>query len=121
MWTLRKQFRFEAAHHLPQHDGPCARPHGHSWVGWLEVRGETLQTEGPKAGMLIDYGDLADALAPVLAHTLDHWDLNATTGLEHPTSEELARWLFDQLWPVVPGLIAVEIEETRTVSCRYAP
>jgi 6-pyruvoyltetrahydropterin/6-carboxytetrahydropterin synthase len=121
MWTLRKQFRFEAAHHLPQHDGKCARVHGHSWVGWLEVQGDHLDTDGPKAGMVLDYADLADAVDPLVETVLDHWDLNATTGLLNPTSEALAEWIFLHVKPWLPALVAVEIEETCTASCRYAP
>jgi 6-pyruvoyltetrahydropterin/6-carboxytetrahydropterin synthase len=118
-WTLRKSFRFEAAHHLPHHDGRCARRHGHSWVGWVEVRGDRLQREGSKAGMLIDYGDLAAAVDPLVDAFLDHWDLNESTGLENPTSEALAQWMFARLAPVLPRLVAVEVEETCTSSCRY--
>lgn len=121
MWTLTKQFRFEAAHHLPQHDGKCRRVHGHSWVGEVEVRGGQLQTHGPKVDMLLDYGDIGTALAPLVANVLDHHDLNATTGLANPTSEALAVFVFEHLAPMLPGLRAITIEETCTTRCRYEP
>lgn len=119
-WTLSKTIRFEAAHHLPSHDGKCARVHGHSWEAIIEVWGPTLHEHGPKVGMLIDYGDMSAALEPVVDGFLDHHDLNLTTGLDNPTSEELARWLFDMMEPKLPGLEAVTIRETCTSECRYA-
>lgn len=121
MWTLRKTFRFEAAHHLPRHDGKCARVHGHSWVGEVEIFGGTLQSNGPKAGMLLDYGDISAALAPLVDEVLDHYDLNETTGLPDPTSECLARFVFEWLADRLPGVRAVTIHETCTTECRYAP
>jgi len=121
MWTLAKSFRFEAAHHLPSHDGKCRRVHGHSWVGELEVRGDILHTTGPKRGMVIDYGDLSAALAPLVEEVLDHHDLNLTTGLPDPTSEAIAEFIFRWLTSRLEGLVAVTIHETCTSRCRYAP
>jgi len=81
VWTIRKTFRFEAAHHLPAHDGKCRRVHGHSWVGVIEVRDSQVHANGPKAGMVVDYGDLSDLVDPLVEQFLDHHDLNMTTGL----------------------------------------
>lgn len=119
MWTLRKTFRFEAAHRLPQHDGKCARLHGHSWVADIEVRGSSLHTGGAQAGMVQDYGDLSAVTRPIIDGYLDHFFLNDTTGLANPTSEELARWLYDRLKPYLSLLCAVTIHETCTSECRY--
>lgn len=121
MWTLRKTFRFEAAHHLPNHDGKCQRVHGHSWIGEVEVASTSLQSTGPKRGMVLDYGDISAVLAPLLDHVLDHHDLNLSTGLADPTSEALAAFLFGVLAPQLPGLVAVTIFETCTSACRYEP
>lgn len=121
MFTLSKSFRFEASHQLPNHDGKCARLHGHSWVGKVYCRGEQLQTTGPKAGMLVDYADIKAALKPLLDEKLDHWHLNDSTGLVNPTSEEVSRWIYQQLKPLLPSLFAVEIQETCTSSCVYEP
>lgn len=120
-WTLEKEFRFEASHQLPHHDGKCARLHGHSWRGRIAVSGDRLATSGPKAGMLVDYGDLSAALEPIVRDYLDHWHLNDSTGLENPTSEDLARWVFDRLRSALPLLTAVAIEETCTSRCEYRP
>lgn len=121
MYRLEKKFRFEAAHLLPDHDGKCARLHGHSWVGTLVVEGAQLLKSGPKASMLIDYGDLSRAIEPLLERYLDHHYLNQTLGLRSPTSEEIARWVFARLKPVLPTLTEVVIEETCTSRCTYRP
>ena len=57
-WLIYKEFRFEAAHRLPHHDGKCCRLHGHSWLGRVYVKGNQLIKDGSKQGMLLDYGDL---------------------------------------------------------------
>jgi|SRR4051794_15351884 6-pyruvoyltetrahydropterin/6-carboxytetrahydropterin synthase len=119
-WTIAKTFRFEAAHHLPQRDGKCARVHGHSWVAIVEVTGRLLVTDGPKVGMVVDYGDISAAVHPIWEQCLDHYDLNESTGLDNPTSEAIAAWLFERLMPLLPGLTAVTIQETCTSECRYA-
>lgn len=71
--------------------------------------------------MLIDYGDIAGVVRPYLESALDHHYLNESTGLENPTSEELARWVYNHLSPVLPSLVAVIIEETCTARCEYSP
>lgn len=119
-WILGKEFRFEAAHELPHHDGKCARLHGHSWRGVVYVSGTTLDQSGPKAGMVMDYADIKTCLKPLLNDYLDHHFLNKTTGLENPTSEELAQWIFEQLeHKGLSGLLAVRIDETCTSTCVY--
>jgi 6-pyruvoyltetrahydropterin/6-carboxytetrahydropterin synthase len=119
-WSIYKEFRFEAAHRLPHHDGKCRRLHGHSFVGRVYVRGDRLIESGAKQGMIVDYSDLKKYLKPLLNDYLDHHYLNDTTGLENPTSEELARWIYHKLEAAgLPGLYAVEIRETCTSGCLY--
>lgn len=119
-WIIYKEFRFEAAHTLPHHDGKCRRLHGHSWVGRVYVKGNELIVEGSKQGMIMDYGDIKQYLQPLLDNYLDHYYLNETTGLENPTSEAIAKWVFEKLEAVgLPGLYAVEIRETCTSGCTY--
>jgi 6-pyruvoyltetrahydropterin/6-carboxytetrahydropterin synthase len=119
-WVLGKEFRFEAAHQLPHHDGKCRRLHGHSWIGTVYVTGTLLYSNGAKAGMVMDYADIKTFLTPLLDQYLDHHFLNQTTGLENPTSEELAKWIFDQLEQSgLPGLLGVRINETCTSTCLY--
>lgn len=119
MFKLTKEFKFEAAHKLPAHDGKCARLHGHSWTMLVTVAGDRLRDSGPKAGMLLDFGDLKAGVQPLVERCLDHHYLNETTGLVNPTSEELARWVYDNLKPAFPGLLSVEVRETCTSACTY--
>lgn len=121
MWILSKEFRFEAAHQLPRHDGKCARLHGHSWLLRVFVARDVLITTGPQTAMVQDYGDIKEIVNPLVETYLDHYFLNESTGLEHPTSEAIAEWVFRRLAPVLLGLIAVEIDETCTSRCRYEP
>ena len=120
-YTLTKSATFEASHILPHHDGKCARLHGHSWKVTVEVSGDTLHRDGVKAGMLTDYGDISAPLKRLVEGSLDHWHLNDSTGLESPTSELLATWVFEALRGEIPGLSAVTIEETCTSRCTYRP
>jgi 6-pyruvoyltetrahydropterin/6-carboxytetrahydropterin synthase len=123
MWVLEKKFTFEAAHKLPNHDGKCARLHGHSWVGVVRVVGTALKKVGPKSGMVMDYASIKSVLQPIIDEYLDHRYLNETLGkdadIENPTSEEIARWLYEKLWGIIPGVESVTIEETCTSSCTY--
>lgn len=121
MFTLQKTVRFEASHQLLYHDGKCARLHGHSWKATLVVQGAHLQGAGPKQGMLVDYSDLSVAVKPLVDDFLDHHHLNDTLQTDSPTSEFIARWLYEKLKPAVPLLTAVVVEETCTSSCRYEP
>jgi len=121
MWILSKQFKFEASHQLPNHDGKCARLHGHSWNGFVYVSGVTLQDKGAKAGMVIDYADIKKVLNPMVEQYLDHWHLNKTLDIHNPTSETVSKWIYDYLKPKLPALVAVRIDETCTSSCLYAP
>lgn len=119
-WRLSKRFTFEAAHRLPHHDGKCARLHGHSWTGWIVLEGEALQSSGPQQGMVVDYADIAERIRPLVEQYLDHHYLNESTQLESPTSEELARWIFDRAASLFDELLAaVIIEETCTSRAEY--
>lgn len=122
MFELTKEFRFEAAHRLPKHDGKCQRLHGHSWKMRVIVRGYSLHQEGPTSGMLQDFGDISSVVKPLVDAFLDHHYLNDSTQLENPTSEELAQWIYRRLdrEGKLPGLVAVEIDETCTSSCRFS-
>lgn len=123
-WMLCKEFSFEASHILVHHSGKCANLHGHSWTGRVILRCQTLQTQGSSTGMGIDYADISAALKPLVEKYLDHHHLNDSLDMESPTSEAIAEWLHDRLYPVLgshPGveLWAVDISETRTSWCRY--
>jgi 6-pyruvoyltetrahydropterin/6-carboxytetrahydropterin synthase len=112
-----KEFTFEAAHRLPfvPEGHKCARLHGHSYRVEIHVSGEV----DPDAGWVLDFADIKDAFKPLLAK-LDHYYLNEIEGLENPTSENLARWIWDRLLPALPGLSRVVVRETCTSGCVYA-
>lgn len=113
---LSKQFHFEAAHDLPTFppDHKCRRLHGHSFRFDVIVEGEVDSAKG----YLIDYGDIPRAADP-LVRRLDHYYLNEIEGLHNPTSEMIARWIWDRLKPALPHLSAIVIHETCTSSCEY--
>lgn len=115
---ISKTFAFDAAHQLPHHDGKCARLHGHTYSVTLVLDGP-VQTEGPKRGMVFDYGDIKAAFKPLLDGYLDHHYLNETTGLENPTGELLAEWIGQRLIPSLPLLVAVSVSETCTTSATW--
>lgn len=119
-WVIYKEFRFEAAHRLPNYDGKCNRLHGHSWVGRVYVKGDRTIEQGSQQGMLIDYAKISDYIQPLLDDYLDHYYLNETMKLENPTSELISKWIFEKLEAAqLPGLYAVEIRETCTSGCTY--
>jgi 6-pyruvoyltetrahydropterin/6-carboxytetrahydropterin synthase len=113
---LVKDFRFEAAHWLPNvpEGHKCRRMHGHSFRGEVAVRGEV----DPATGWVIDFADIKGAVDPVVAQ-LDHYVLNEIEGLQNPTSEMLAAWFWNKLAGSVPGLYRITIEETCTTRCHY--
>lgn len=118
-YRLTKTFRFEASHQLIGHDGRCSRLHGHSWIGKIVVEGPALHQSGPKKGMLVDYGDIKVAVQSLVDDYLDHHHLNETLEMDSPTSELIAKWIYDQLYDKIPGLAMIVVEETCTSSCQY--
>jgi 6-pyruvoyltetrahydropterin/6-carboxytetrahydropterin synthase len=113
---IYKEFAFEAAHRLPHvpDDHKCFRLHGHSFRVRVHVRG----TVGDETGWVMDFAEITDAWRP-LHDALDHRYLNEVAGLDNPTSEVLARWVWSKLAPVLQGLHQVEVMETCTSGCIY--
>ena len=113
---LYKEFSFEAAHRLPNvpEGHKCARLHGHSFRVRVTVRGPV----GEQSGWVMDFAELKDAWRP-LHDRLDHRYLNEVEGLENPTSENLARWVWRALRGTLPGLVSIEVRETCTSGCVY--
>lgn len=111
-----KAFTLEAAHRLPNvpEGHKCARLHGHSFRVELHVEGPV----DAHTGWVMDFADIKSAFAP-LYDQLDHHYLNDIEGLENPTSENLARWIFQRLRPALPGLDQVVVHETCTSGASY--
>ena len=113
---LYKDFSFEAAHRLPNVPAShkCARLHGHSFLVRVTVDGPV----GAESGWVVDFADLKTAFQPV-HDRLDHRYLNEIPGLENPTSEVIAQWLWRELRPALPLLVEIEVRETCSTGCIY--
>ncbi len=109
-------FNVEAAHRLPNVPAghKCARLHGHSFRIEVHVSGPV----DPQTGWVMDFADLKIAFVP-LFDRLDHHYLNEIEGLSNPTSENLAKWIWEQLQPTLPLLKRIVIHETCTSGCSY--
>lgn len=113
---LCREFTFEAAHRLP-HVPPghkCGRLHGHSFRVELVCEGEV----DPQTGWLVDFAEIKRAFAPLLDR-LDHTYLNEIEGLENPTAENIARWIWTRVKPALPLLSQVNVAETCTGRCEF--
>lgn len=113
---LTRRFGFEAAHRLPQapEGHKCRRLHGHSFKVELACAGEV----DPRTGWLIDFAEIKAAFEPIY-NQLDHRCLNDIDGLENPTAEILAKWIWTRVKPALPMLAEVIVEETCTARCTY--
>lgn len=109
-------FQIEAAHRLPNvpPEHKCARLHGHSFRIEVHVRGELDDT----LGWVMDFADLRRVFEPVFER-LDHRYLNEIEGLENPTSENMARWIWRRLSGDLPGLQKIVVQETCNAGCVY--
>ena len=113
---ISKTFHLESAHRLPRVPvgHKCARLHGHSFRIEVCVRGPL----DPDLGWVMDFAEIKSAFAP-LFEQLDHNYLNDIPGLDNPTSEMLARWIWDHLKPRLPQLARIVVHETCTSACTY--
>ncbi len=113
---LERDFRFEAAHSLPNvpPTHKCSRLHGHSYRIRIGIEGEI----DPKLGWLMDFSEIDAVVSPIIER-LDHRTLNEIEGLENPTSEILAAWMWKQLKPTMDELADVTVSETASSRCIY--
>lgn len=114
---IYKVFTFEAAHQLPNvpKGHKCGRLHGHSFRVTVFVAAPVDE----RSGWVMDFAEIKATFAPILDR-LDHHYLNEIAGLENPTSENLARWIWKQLKPSLPQLSKLETSETCTSGCIYS-
>ncbi|WP_433346942.1 6-carboxytetrahydropterin synthase QueD [Micromonospora sp. CA-111912] len=112
---IYREFTFEAAHRLPRvpEGHKCARLHGHSYKVQVHVRGAV----DPATGWVMDFAEIKKAFRP-LHDQLDHYYLNDVPGLDNPTSENLARWIWERLIDQLP-LSEILVRETCTSGCVY--
>lgn len=115
--SLTKTIDFEAAHWLPTfpEGHKCRRLHGHSFKVDLVISGEV----DPAKGYLQDFGEIKAATDPI-RQRLDHYCLNDIEGLDNPTAEQLAKWIYDRLRDALPMLERVRVRETCTSAAEYA-
>ena len=113
--NLFKEFTFEAAHKLPlvPKDHKCSNLHGHSFKVRIYVEGTVNEM-----GWVMDFSDIKLACRPVIK-VLDHSYLNEIEGLENPTSENIAIWIWQKLERTLLGLSSIEIMETCNSGCIY--
>ena len=111
--TVRRRFRFEAAHRLPGHAGECRELHGHSYGLSVAVEREV----DPGTGMALDFSDLKKVVEREIVDRLDHSCLNDT--MENPTAEIIVVWIWERLAAALPGLSEVELHETGKCSVVY--
>lgn len=118
MFTIRKQFTFEAAHHLtglaPGH--PCMRPHGHSYRVEVVLRSDSLNQHG----FVRDYHDLDD-LKKYIDSFFDHQDINKTLAPTTPTTaENLAKHFYLYCRGRWPETVEVSVSETQKTWAAYS-
>jgi 6-pyruvoyltetrahydropterin/6-carboxytetrahydropterin synthase len=114
---IYKEFSFEAAHLLPNvpEGHKCGRLHGHTFYARIYISGEV----DPVSGWVMDFAEIKEYFSPLYSQ-LDHNYLNDIEGLENPTSENLAIWIWQQLKPQLKLLSKVEVRETCTSACIYS-
>lgn len=116
MVRVVKSFTFEAAHRLPNMspENKCYRLHGHSFNVDLICEGRP----DPHTGMVVDFAEIKQAFEPYY-NMLDHHYLNEVAGLENPTAEHIAIWIWEKIKPLLPLLAEVKVHETCTSACEY--
>lgn len=116
MFEVKAESHFSAAHHLLNYCGKCENPHGHNWKVEVYAEGEELD----EAGILVDFKTLKSELNAVL-DKLDHYDLNELEELKgiSPSSENIAKYIYDELKPSIPQLTKVCVWETERARACY--
>lgn len=111
-----KEFTFDSAHYLPHvpEDHKCRRMHGHTYKVRVVVKGPL----DPHLGWVKDFGVLKKLVVPIVKQ-LDHYTLNDIEGLENPTAENLALWIWRKLAPNLPELSEIWVFETPMSACVY--
>jgi len=112
-----KDFSFESAHLLPNlpESHKCRRLHGHSFRVEVRVSGPVDET----LAWVCDFAEITDIVRPIIEDELDHRYLNEIKGLENPTSESIAIWLWRRIKPSLPGLSEIVVHETCTARAVY--
>ena len=111
--TIAKEFTFDAAHSLPNSDGPCKRLHGHTYRVTVVARGRTQPLDGrAEEGMVVDFTRIKEVFKRRVEALCDHQYLNETVPVERTTAELLAAWMLGELRAELPQVVAVRVSET---------
>ncbi|MCS7064000.1 MAG: 6-carboxytetrahydropterin synthase QueD [Methylacidiphilales bacterium] len=113
---ITKDFHFEAAQSLASfpEGHKCRHIHGHSFKVSISIKGPV----NPQTGLLRDHAEISQAMRPILKK-IDHAYLNDIPGLENPTIENIAAWLWHQLKPHLPELYEITLHETPHARCTF--
>ena len=113
---IYKKFSFDSAHYLPKlpEDHKCKRMHGHTFNVEIHITGSI----NPEIGWIMDFAEIKTICDPVIKK-LDHRVLNDIKGLDNPTSENLAKWIWDKEKPQLTGLKKIIVSETCSTGCVF--
>ena len=113
---IEKDFTFDSAHFLPNVPSghKCGRMHGHTYLVTIGINGALANHEQ----WVMDFGDIKKIVAPLI-ESLDHTVLNSIQGLENPTAEVIAKFIFYKILPNLPGLEYCRVQETPTSRAIY--
>jgi len=116
MYKLKVEGNFSSAHNLRGYKGKCEDLHGHNWRVKISVESSELD----EIGMLLDFKYLKKKLNAIL-EDLDHKYLNKVAFFKriNPTSENIAKYIYDRLKPQIPLLNSVTVWENSTSSASY--
>ncbi len=119
VFRIERDYTVEAARRLPRlpAEHPCHRLHGHRFTVTLAIEGDNDNEQQ----WVADYYDVDAAYEVGVGSLIDHNYLNDVAGLENPTTEVLARWVFERLEPALPGLVEVIVAEEGDTRCAYRP
>ena len=110
---VKRLFDFEAAHVLPNHPGKCRDLHGHSYRLGVTVD----RPIDPASGLAIDFSDLKAIVEREVVDLLDHRYVNDL--IDNPSAENMTVWMWRRLQPALPGLVEIELWETRRCAVVY--
>jgi len=116
VYSLRVESNFSSAHNLREYKGKCEELHGHNWK--IEATVESLTLD--KTGMVMDFKFIKGELNKIL-EKLDHKYLNKLKPFDktNPTSENIARFIYEALKRKVAGLKSITVWENPTSSATY--
>ena len=117
MFELTRKYEFHAARKLTlvDIDHPCYQLHGHTFSVVVELSGDI----DPSKGWVVDFYDIDRIYKDEINTLLDHKELNDIKELSNPTTEHIAKWIWNKIQPKLSGLTGVTVSEGPSYSCTY--